>query len=106
MSFLHLRRALFAGRPVFRNTTIRKFGGGHKTVPGQLQVPHVHQWHKDLAEYSMMAMWLWILYRFKEDGAYLLVRKNHDRSGFLLSLLQGEPQTSLLEVRDRKRLPY
>ena len=81
MSFLHVQRALFGGRRqhsvggLFFRTANRRFGGGHKTIPGQLQVPHVHQWHKDFAEYSMMAMWLWILYRFKEDGAYLLVSR-------------------------------
>jgi hypothetical protein len=29
----------------------------------------------------MMVMWLWILYRFKEDGAYLIGLKSHFEGG-------------------------
>ena len=46
-----------------------------------IQVPHVEGWHTSFGEYSMMVMWLWILYRFKEDGAYLIGLKSHFEGG-------------------------
>ena len=45
------------------------------------QVPHIEGWHTSFGEYSMMVMWLWILYRFKEDGAYLIGLKSHFEGG-------------------------
>ena len=55
----------------------RRFAGHHKTVPGQLHVPHVEGWHKAFGEYGMMTMWLWIMYRCKEDGAIVFGLESH-----------------------------
>jgi len=58
----------------------RRSFGGHAAAPkvdrnapyGGFVPPHVNPVHVYLGEGMAMIMWLWIFYRFKQDGACLL----------------------------------
>lgn len=50
-------------------------GGGYGTGEYRgLKVPPVAAWHQHVATFFGCTMWLWIFWRFKNDGKALMVR--------------------------------
>lgn len=49
-------------------------GGGHADLTKPFVPPHVERWHTEGGKLICMTMYLWIFYRFSEDGDKLLVR--------------------------------
>ena len=55
-----------------------RFAGGGPTGYGSgpyrgLKVPKVAEWHKNLATVYGTTLWLWLMWRCKQDGAALIV---------------------------------
>lgn len=77
-------------RPVGAQMVARRaMGAGHHAArkgpqPGEFggfEPPHVAQWHKYTAEGFMVLAWLWLMYRFKQDGPALFVRGARGSTG-------------------------
>lgn len=62
-----VRRAVVAPRVAPRVVAQRTMGGGPS---GEY---HVSPWHEHLGTFYCGVMWLWMMYRAKEDGAAVLV---------------------------------
>lgn len=73
--YLHLREApsglsARATRSALK-PPIRRMGGGF-TTPNSTPIFHVSPWHEKTGTVLCTVMWLWVFYRAKEDGAWVL----------------------------------
>ena len=67
---LSLRRA---SQPVRHMAAAGPVGYGSGPYRG-VKIPKVAQWHKNVRDLYMTTMWLWLMWRAKNDGPALLVR--------------------------------
>merc|ERR1711934_556809 len=59
-----------------QHTFRRKFGG-HADMQKPFEPPHVEAWHTRTGEAFMTVMWLWLFYKFDNDGAVLIGLEDH-----------------------------